>query len=85
MFLGYSGLWRIMLSAALTCFRKTKNNNIPPPKKGKKEEKKDMQVESNGAAAVKVFWKKILPGVKRRVEIFFQKLVLTLTAGKRNC
>jgi len=41
--------------------RKTKTTIFfSPKKKEKKEEKKDMQVKSNGAAAVKVFWKNTL-------------------------
>jgi hypothetical protein len=52
-------------------------------KKRQKKEKKDMQSPSNGAAAVKVFWIKILPAGWR---FFFKNLQsLTFTAGKRNC
>jgi hypothetical protein len=53
----------------------TKNNIFFPRKEKKekraKEEKKICKLNSNVAAAVKVFWKKILPEAQRRVEIFF--------------
>jgi hypothetical protein len=53
-----------MLSVALTCFYGNKKQQLffPKGKKEKKEEKRDMPFKSHAAAAVKVFWKKILPG-----------------------
>jgi hypothetical protein len=73
-----------MLSVALSCRFSTQNlrnttnkkHNIFSPKREKekraKGEKKDMQVQSNGAAAVKVFWKNTTRSVAE-VWRFFQK------------
>ena len=68
--------WRLMLSIAVTCFITNKKQQLFFPEKEekeKKEEKKDMQVQSNEAAVVKVFEKKILPAAERRCGDFFSK------------